>query len=279
MRTESRRVLGLTGRRSRFTLFGTLESEHEWRAFSVPNRGTRLVGGLRAEDAIRRLRRHAPAPNCNQRRVVFPRSTVRSRAEVRTESRRVLGLTGRRSRFTLFGTLESEHEWRAFSVPNRGTRLVGGLRAEDAIHRSRGAPLLRTETSVALSFLVPQFGAGLKRVPGFDEYDLSSASRATKPGRVALTSRGFCCVPLARPVPMCEVAREDVFAPDEMAIVHVMNRIVRRCFLLGDDPVTGKNYDHRKVWIEQLRSRHRQDRRSRICMSGDGVKAICFVTR
>ena len=29
---------------------------------------------------------------------------------------------------------------------------------------------------------------------------------------------------------------------------------VRRCFLLGDDPVSGKNYDHRKVWIEdQLR--------------------------
>lgn len=23
-----------------------------------------------------------------------------------------------------------------------------------------------------------------------------------------------------------------------------------RCFLLGDDPVTGKNYDHRKQWID-----------------------------
>ena len=29
-------------------------------------------------------------------------------------------------------------------------------------------------------------------------------------------------------------------------IVHVMNRVVRRCFLLGTDPVTGKNFDHRK---------------------------------
>jgi REP element-mobilizing transposase RayT len=29
-----------------------------------------------------------------------------------------------------------------------------------------------------------------------------------------------------------------------------MNRVVRRCFLLGTDPVTGKNYDHRKQWIE-----------------------------
>jgi REP element-mobilizing transposase RayT len=26
---------------------------------------------------------------------------------------------------------------------------------------------------------------------------------------------------------------------------------VRRCFLLGNDPVSGKNYDHRKVWIDE----------------------------
>jgi len=35
-----------------------------------------------------------------------------------------------------------------------------------------------------------------------------------------------------------------------IAIVHVISRVVRRCFLLGNDPVTGKNFDHRKVWIE-----------------------------
>jgi hypothetical protein len=29
-----------------------------------------------------------------------------------------------------------------------------------------------------------------------------------------------------------------------------MNRVVRRCYLLGNDPVSGKNYDHRKVMIE-----------------------------
>ena len=51
---------------------------------------------------------------------------------------------------------------------------------------------------------------------------------------------------------MARVAREEVFSPDEIAIVHVMNRVVRRCFLLGDDPLTGKNFDHRKVWIEDL---------------------------
>ncbi|HUG69858.1 MAG TPA: hypothetical protein VMM76_19050, partial [Pirellulaceae bacterium] len=49
---------------------------------------------------------------------------------------------------------------------------------------------------------------------------------------------------------MSRLARAEVFAPDEVAIVHVISRVVRRCFLFGDDPVTGKNFDHRKVWIE-----------------------------
>ena len=39
---------------------------------------------------------------------------------------------------------------------------------------------------------------------------------------------------------MARLACAEVFADDEVAIVHVMNRVVRRCFLLGDDPVTGK---------------------------------------
>ena len=50
---------------------------------------------------------------------------------------------------------------------------------------------------------------------------------------------------------MARLARVEVFSPDEIAIVHVMNRVVRRCFLLGNDPITGNNYDHRKVWIEE----------------------------
>ena len=48
---------------------------------------------------------------------------------------------------------------------------------------------------------------------------------------------------------MARMARAEVFAPDEVAVVHVMNRVVRRCYLLGYDPVSGKNYDHRKVMI------------------------------
>ena len=54
---------------------------------------------------------------------------------------------------------------------------------------------------------------------------------------------------------MARMARVEVFAADEVAVVHVMNRVVRRCFLLGNDPVTGKNYDHRKVWVETLLKR------------------------
>ena len=49
---------------------------------------------------------------------------------------------------------------------------------------------------------------------------------------------------------MARFARVEVFAADEIAIVHVMNRTVRRCFLLGFDPITGKNLDHRKAWME-----------------------------
>ena len=53
---------------------------------------------------------------------------------------------------------------------------------------------------------------------------------------------------------MARLARAEVFDPSEIAIVHVMNRVVRRCILFGDDPISGKNFDHRKVWIEdQLR--------------------------
>jgi len=47
-----------------------------------------------------------------------------------------------------------------------------------------------------------------------------------------------------------------LFDPSEVAILHVIGRETRRCFLFGFDPVSGKNFDHRKVWIEeQLKTR------------------------
>ena len=42
---------------------------------------------------------------------------------------------------------------------------------------------------------------------------------------------------------MARMSRVEVFAWEEIAIVHVMNRTVRRWWLLGDDPVTG-----RRMW-------------------------------
>lgn len=51
---------------------------------------------------------------------------------------------------------------------------------------------------------------------------------------------------------MARMNREEVFAPDEIAIVHVMNRVVRGAFLMGTDPLTGVHYDHRKLQMEAL---------------------------
>ncbi|MEO1526144.1 MAG: hypothetical protein AAFX06_11960 [Planctomycetota bacterium] len=51
---------------------------------------------------------------------------------------------------------------------------------------------------------------------------------------------------------MSRLARCEVIDPLEVTVAHVMNRTVRRCFLMGDDPVSGNNFDHRKIWIEEL---------------------------
>ncbi|MEO1526882.1 MAG: hypothetical protein AAFX06_15705 [Planctomycetota bacterium] len=51
---------------------------------------------------------------------------------------------------------------------------------------------------------------------------------------------------------MVRLARSEVIDPNEVTIAHVINRTVRRCFLFGDDPISGKNFDHRKAWIEGL---------------------------
>ena len=66
---------------------------------------------------------------------------------------------------------------------------------------------------------------------------------------------------------MGRVSRAEVFDSSEVAICHVFARVVRRCFLLGNDPVTGKNYDHRKVWIEQQRQR---------LAANFGIDLLCF---
>lgn len=50
---------------------------------------------------------------------------------------------------------------------------------------------------------------------------------------------------------MAKLARAELFAPDEIACVHVMNRAVRRACLMGEDPLTGLNFDHRRKWMEE----------------------------
>ena len=55
---------------------------------------------------------------------------------------------------------------------------------------------------------------------------------------------------LGEDLAMARLARAEIFDPQEVAILHVCARVVRRCFLLGFDSVSKKNFDHRKTWIE-----------------------------
>ena len=45
-------------------------------------------------------------------------------------------------------------------------------------------------------------------------------------------------------------ARSQIAPPGEYGCFHVMTRCVRRAFLCGSDQLTGKNFDHRRQWIE-----------------------------
>lgn len=48
---------------------------------------------------------------------------------------------------------------------------------------------------------------------------------------------------------MARVNRREVLSETDVQVVHCVNRCVRRGFLCGDDAVSGKNYDHRRLWI------------------------------
>lgn len=54
---------------------------------------------------------------------------------------------------------------------------------------------------------------------------------------------------------MSRTPRSEVFESAEVGVYHVYNRVVRRCFLCGVDPVSGKDFSYRKSMIvERLRS-------------------------
>ena len=52
---------------------------------------------------------------------------------------------------------------------------------------------------------------------------------------------------------MARLSRAEIFDTSEIVAVHTIERTVRRCYLLGDDHLTQKNFDHRKKWFEDKR--------------------------
>ena len=50
-------------------------------------------------------------------------------------------------------------------------------------------------------------------------------------------------------------ARRDIVDEDRVGVYHCIARCVRRAFLCGTDPYSGRDYNHRKAWIRD-RLRH-----------------------
>ena len=50
---------------------------------------------------------------------------------------------------------------------------------------------------------------------------------------------------------MAILARAEIFDPSEIVAVHLIGKTVRSCYLMGVDKRSGKNFDHRKRWLEE----------------------------
>ena len=49
---------------------------------------------------------------------------------------------------------------------------------------------------------------------------------------------------------MARQNRRDIFDPNEVGAFHAVQRTVRRAWLCGQDPVSGKSFEHRRTWIQ-----------------------------
>lgn len=50
---------------------------------------------------------------------------------------------------------------------------------------------------------------------------------------------------------MARLARQEYLDPNEIQVVHVTSRCVRRAFLCGTDVLTGQSFEHRREWIRE----------------------------
>jgi hypothetical protein len=50
---------------------------------------------------------------------------------------------------------------------------------------------------------------------------------------------------------MARLARREYLDPQTIQIAHITSRCVRRAFLCGDDPLSGRSYEHRRKWIRE----------------------------
>lgn len=54
-------------------------------------------------------------------------------------------------------------------------------------------------------------------------------------------------------MPSC--TRGEIVRDGEVGVYHCWSRCVRRAFLCGNDPVTGKDFGYRRDWIRQFEER------------------------
>jgi REP element-mobilizing transposase RayT len=50
---------------------------------------------------------------------------------------------------------------------------------------------------------------------------------------------------------MARQNRRDLFDPQEVGIYHCIQRAVRRAWLCGQDPLTGRSFEHRRDWLQK----------------------------